>query len=205
MTGLIVLAIAIPLLLAYLWLARAAVRYAKRKTGSNLVVALVIVGILVVTFGDTVFNRWYHKEVLCKREDVGVKVFERVMLPARYWDEVNNRPNLPLTMSNEKPFLGRYAEIEKYERGGSRPFTAHERTEATVVDLETGHVLSRFVDYMPAGGTWWAMPLTLFGQGSIIGWLLSRGSSPGCEGLQPFGKVDAKRSVFEKYSKGEVK
>lgn len=205
MIGLIVLAITVPLLLGYLWLARAAVRYTKRKTGSNLIAALAVVGILVITFGDTVFNRWYHKEVLCKREDVGMKVFETVMLPAGYWDEENNRPQLPLTMSREKPFLGRYAEMEKYERGGSRPFTAYERSEATVVDLQTGRVLSRFVDYMPAGGTWWAMPLMLFGRGSIVGWLMSRGSSPGCEGLPPFGKVDAKRSVFEKHSQGEIK
>lgn len=205
MTGLIILAIAVPLLLAYLWLARAAVRYAKRKTGSNLVAALVVVGILVITFGDTVFNRWYHKEILCKWYDVGGRVFERVKLPAEHWDEVNSRPNLPLTMSKEKPFLERYAEIEKYERGGMRPFTAHERSETTVVDLQTGRVLSRYVDYSPAGGTWWAMPLALFGRGSIIGWLLSRGSPYGCVGLQPYGKVDVRESIFEKYSKGESK
>lgn len=215
MIGLIVLAITVPLLLGYLWLARAAVRYTKRKTGSNLIAALAVIGILVITFGDTVFNRWYHKEVLCKREDVGGQVFEKVTLPAEHWDDANNRPNLPLTMSREKPFLGRYAEIGKFERGGSRPFTAYERSEATVVDLQTGRVLSRFVDYMPAGGTWWAMPLMLFGQSSVIGWLLSRGDSPSCVGnpshqevvakRSAFDKVDVRRSVFEKSSKGEPK
>jgi hypothetical protein len=215
MIGLIVLAIAVPALLAYLWLARAAVRYAKRKTGSNLIAALAVIGVLIVTFGDTVFNRWYHKEVLCKRNEVGGQVFEKVILSAEHWDEANNRPNLPLTMSREQPFLGRYAEIGKHERGGSYPFTAYEKDETVVIDIQTGHVLSRFVDYSPAGGTWWAMPLTLFGQSSVIGWLLSRGTAPGCDGLPMYGKVDiqeglfdkvdVRRSVFEKHSTGEIK
>lgn len=203
MTGLIVLVIAIPLFLGYLWLMRATVRYAKRKTGSNFIATLAVGGILVLTFGDTAFNRWYHKEVLCKGEEVGGQVFEKVILPAEHWDDANNRPNLPLTMSREKPFLGRYAEIEKHERGGSFPFTAYEKNETVVVDLQSGHMLSRYVDYSPAGGTWWAMPLTLFGQTTVIGWLLSRGISPGCEGLPPYGKVDVRESVLEKRSMGE--
>lgn len=48
MIGLLVLVITIPLLLAYLWLAGAAVFYAKRKTGSNLVAALAVIGIFIV-------------------------------------------------------------------------------------------------------------------------------------------------------------
>lgn len=38
----------------YLWLACSALRYAKRKTGSNLMVTLAVLGILVVTCGDIV-------------------------------------------------------------------------------------------------------------------------------------------------------
>lgn len=201
--GLIVLAICVLLLIAYLWFVRTVVRYIKRKTGSNLIAALAVIGILIVTFGDTLFNRWYHKEVLCKRNEVGGQVFEKVILPAEYWDDANNRPNLPLTMSREKPFLGRYAEIWNHERGGSFPFTAYEKNETIVVDISTGHVLSRFIDYSPAGGMWWAMPLTLFGQGSVIGWLLSRGSSPSCDGFSTYAKVDVRESVFDKYSNGE--
>ncbi|MES2353862.1 MAG: hypothetical protein V4568_05525 [Pseudomonadota bacterium] len=180
MIGLIVLAITVPLLLGYLWVARAAVRYVKRKTGSNWMMVLTVIGILMLTFGDTLFNRWYHKNVLCKREDVGSKIFERVTLPEEYWDNENNLPKLPLTMSKNKPFLGRYAAIEKYEQEGFFPLTAYERRESSVVDIQTNKTLSRFVDYAPMGGLWWAVPLSLFGEKSIIGWLLSRGSSPSC-------------------------
>lgn len=38
----------------YLWLACSALRYAKRKAGSNLMVTLAVLGILVVTCGDIV-------------------------------------------------------------------------------------------------------------------------------------------------------
>lgn len=178
MTGLIILAIAVPLLLAYLWLARAAARYAKRKTGSNLVAALVVVGIFVITFGDTVFNRWYHKEVLCKREDVGVRIFERVQLPAEYLDKETLRPSFPLPL--KQPFFTRLSPKELRANSGFFPLTAHGRIERTIVANESGKVLARFVDYWPTGGPWWGAPIAWFGESSIIGWLHSRRYVPSC-------------------------
>jgi hypothetical protein len=178
MTGLIVLAITVPLLLAYLWLARAAVRYAKRKTGSNVVAALAVVGILVLTFGDTVFNRWYHKEVLCKREDVGMRIFERVQLPTEYLDKKTLRPSFPLPL--EQPFFSRLSPKELRTNSGIFPLTAYGRIERTIVDNASGKVLARFVDYWPAGGPWWGIPISWFGESSLIGWLYSRQHVPTC-------------------------
>jgi hypothetical protein len=200
MIGLIVLTIAVLLLLAYLWLLRAAIRYTKRKTGSNFMAMLAVVGVLVLTFGDTLFNHWYHKSVLCKREDVGVKVFEKVILPQGYWDDENNLPKLPLIMSRENPFLNRYVRIKQYKQGGFFPLTFYERYESSVVDIQTNKTLSRFVDYIPMGGPWWAAPLSLFGEKNLIGWLLSRGNSPGCFDHPINLAVDSLRAPFVKFA-----
>lgn len=179
MIGLIVLAIAVPLLLGYLWLARAAVRYTKRKTGSNLIAALAVIGILVITFGDTFFNRWYHKEVLCKREDVGVRIFERVKLPAEFLDKETLLPKLPFPLSRE-PFFARFSQKELRTNAGFFPLTAYGRIERTIVDNESDKVLARFVNYWPAGGPWWGAPIAWFGESSLIGWLYSRQRVPTC-------------------------
>lgn len=178
MTGLIVIAIAVPLLLAYLWLARAAVRYAKRKTGSNAVAALVIVGILVITFGDTVFNRWYHKEVLCKREDVGIRILERVKLPQDFLDDKTQRPRFPLPL--DRAFFTRFSTVELRTSAGLFPLTAHGRIERSIVDSHSGKVLARFVDYWPAGGPWWGAPIAWFDESNLVGWLLGRRHVPTC-------------------------
>lgn len=178
MTGLIFLAIAIPLLLAYLWLARAAVRYAKRKTGSNFVVALVVVGILVVTFGDTAFNRWYHKEVLCKQEDVGVRIFEKIQLPAEYLDRKTLRPIFPLPL--DQPFFEQFSAEELRGSSGFFPLTAYGRKERTIVNNQSGKVLARFVNYYPLGGPWWLVPIDWFGEDTLIGWFNSRQRRPSC-------------------------
>lgn len=179
MIGLIVLAISVPLLLAYLWLVRAAVRYTKRKTGSNLLAALAVVCILVITFGDTVFNRWYHKEVLCKREEVGVRIFEKVELPKEYLDKEMQLQKLPFPLS-QAHFFAKFSLNESVVISGLFPFTANGRIERIIVDNESDKVLAQFVDYWPAGGPWWGMPFEWFGESSLIGWLRSRQQLPSC-------------------------
>lgn len=205
MIGLIVLAIAVPALLAYLWLARAAVRYAKRKTGSNLIAALAVIGILIVTFGDTVFNRWYHKEVLCKREDVGLQIFERVPLPTEYLDQEKLRPIFPLPL--EQPFFSRFSLKEFRTNSGYFPLTAHGRIErsVSVTDNKSDKVIARFVDYWPSGGPWWGRPLEWFSESSLIGWLYSRQHTPTCfqDGTQ--NALLAVSSYFYVTYQGELK
>ena len=210
MIGLTFLAIFAVLLIGYFWLLRATVRYAKRKTGSNVIAALAVLGVLVLTFGDTIFNRWYHKEVLCKRDDVGVKIFATAELPPEYWDDIHNKPNLPTTMmfgTNPKPFLDRYVAIDKYEYGGTFPFTAYEMNKLSTVDLKTGQTLSQFIDYTPAGGTWWAWPLKFLGENNMIGWVLSRGSVTWCgiNNQRASDAVDSIRHAFKKTLEGQMK
>jgi len=194
MTGLVVLAIAVPLLLAYLWLARAAVRYAKRKTGSNLVVTFVVVGFFVVTFGDTVFNRWYHKEVLCKREDVGVRIIEKIQLPVDFMDQKTQRPNFPLPL--DQPFFKQFSTAELRTSSGFFPLTAHGRKERTIVNNQSGKVLARFVDYYPLGGSWWLVPIDWFGEDTLIGWLNSRQRRPSCFGGATIDSLSTISSYF---------
>ncbi len=198
MIGLIVLAIGILLLIGYGWLLIATNRFVKRRTGSRILAWLAVAGILFSTFVDTVFNRWYHKEVLCNRDDVGVKIFETVKLPSELWDEQNNLPRLPSSMTTEAPFLERYADVEKYDRSGWWPLTAHIRYETGVIDVKTGRMLSRFVNYEPAGGMWWSFPLSLFGETTTVGWLMSREQVPSCFQFQRDGSVQARRGPFER-------
>ncbi|MEO6565402.1 MAG: hypothetical protein ABIO63_05155, partial [Casimicrobiaceae bacterium] len=146
MIGLLVLAIGALLLVAYLWLVKTTFRYVKRRTGSNVYASISILGILLLTVGDTLFNRWYVSNVLCEREDVGVKIFETVKLNREHWDEVNNRPNLPSSMITGKPFLGRYIQVKSNDRGGFWPLTAYSRNQLQIVDTHSERVLSRFVD-----------------------------------------------------------
>lgn len=178
MIGIILLAIGVPLLLSYLWLARTAVRYAKKKTDSNFVAGLVVVGILVITFGDTVFNRWYHKEVLCKSEDVGVRIFEKIQLPAEYLDRKTLRPIFPLPL--DQPFFMRLSPVELRTNSGVFPLTAHGRIERKIVDNQSNRVLARVVDYYPSGGPWWVAPIGWFSESSLVGWLYSRQRTPSC-------------------------
>lgn len=179
MIGLIVIIVTALLLIAYLCLLRITVRYAKRKTGSNFVAALAVVGLLVVTFGDTLFNRWYHKEVLCKREDVGLKIFERVKLPPEFIDEKTQQPNLPFLLTSNV-FFEHFTQEESRINAGLFPLTAYGRIERKILNLESGKVLAKFVDYWPSGGPWWAFPLKWFDETTIIGWLNSRQQTPTC-------------------------
>lgn len=178
MMGLIVLAISVLLLLAYLWFARTVVRYIKRKTGSNLIAAFAAIGILLVTFGDTLFNRWYHKAVLCKRADVGIHIIEKVLLPKEYLDKDKLRPNFPLPL--EQPFFSRFSLKETRTNSGYFPLTAHGRVERSVVDSNSGKVIAKFVDYWPSGGPWWGTPLEWLDESSFIGWFYGRQHVPTC-------------------------
>jgi hypothetical protein len=212
MIGLIVISGVILFLAFYLWLLIKVVKFVKRKTNSNVLAGLSVLALLVLTIGDTVINRLYHKEVLCKREDVGVKIYSTVEVPPKYWDENNNRPILKELMNRGrvspehfKPFLGRYSEAEKFENGGLWPLTSYTRHVSTVVDVQTGRVLSRFVDYERTGGVWWLFPLGFADSDSMIGWLIGQGDkSNSCYEHPTDLIVEASRGVFQK-SKGDKK
>ena len=195
-------------LYGYYRLLRAAARYAKRKTGSNLIAMLAIIGVLFLSFGDVGFRRWYHKEVLCKREDVGIKIFAKAKLSKEFWDETYETPDfIELPDQNnippDKPFAGRFTKIIKSEREGTFPLTEHIRWEVGVVDLESEQQLSRFVDYQQSSLPWWLTPLRLVNPVSGWGWLFigTRGMyGPSCFKLASGLRVRAQKDVFEKSS-----
>lgn len=212
MLGLILLPIFGLFIFAYLWLLRTTYRATKRKTGSYLKAVLAVIGVLVLTCGDTFFNRWYHREILCQREDVGVKIFAKAQVPPEYWDDKNHRPILDKLMNRDrhpsqdlKPFLDRYAATEKFEKGGWFPLTAYERHVTGVVDVKTGQMLSQFVDYWPAGGMWWLYPLKFIRADSAIGWVLSRGQPNSCFQYPTNHIVEARWDTFQKQSIGDTK
>lgn len=179
MIGLLILAIAIPLLVGYVWLLKAIVRYVKRKTGSSFVASIAFACMLFFAFGDVAINRWYHKEILCQHEAVGFQLLERVNLPPQYLDSVSHAPKLPFPLDTD-PFFSRFSLEESRSTAGIFPFTANGRIERRVIDRNTGHVLARFVDYWPSGGPWWLAPLKWLGEDTLIGWLRSRQSAPSC-------------------------
>jgi hypothetical protein len=213
MIGLTVFVIVIIFLIFYVWLIVKVAKFVKRKTGSSRLAILSIFVVFALTVGDTIINRLYHKEVLCKRDDVGVKIFSIVEVPTEYWDKENNKPILKELMNKDrvspdrfKPFLGRYAETEKFENGGLWPLTSYSRHVATVVDTQAGQVLGQFIDYERTGGTWWLFPLGLAGSNSMIGWFTSRGNgSNSCYEHPTDLIVDTNRGVFQNKSKGEQK
>ncbi|RLJ61232.1 hypothetical protein [Sulfurisoma sediminicola] len=206
MIGLLILGTAAILLAAYIWLLRATARTVKRRTGSNRWAVMAVVGILVLTFGDTVFNRWYHKEVLCKRDDVGAKVFETVEVPEESWNRNFRRAEISDRNTRQTPFLRRYAVIEAYTSGGWYPLTRYQRYEYAIVDIKTERLLGRFANYEPAGGLWWTLPLGLFGENTLIGWLSSRGRSSGCfDNPNKPGPLDVIHGAFMLSKNGDAK
>jgi len=178
MIGLFILVIGAAALVGYLWLIGWVIRFTKHKTGSNVAVALAVIGIFVVTFGDTAFNRWYHTQVLCKRSDVGVTVFKRIAVPDEYLDAATQRLKLPLPL--EQPFFARFSNKEERTREGWFPMTAHGRIERSIIDTTTGEMVARLVNYWPEGGPWWATPIKWFKEDTIVGWMRSRWKTPTC-------------------------
>lgn len=178
MVGLIVIFTSIVLLIGYLWLIYAAASFVNRKTGSHLAATIAVLVILVLTFGDTIFNNWYHKEVLCKRDDVGIKVFKEVELPAEYINEQTGEPTIPYPY-DKIPFFMKFSVKETRETHGLFPWTKYMREERRIVVNETGETLAQFVTYNALGG-WWTYPLDLFNENSLIGWLSSRRHAPSC-------------------------
>lgn len=185
MTALIISLIAIPLLVVYCWLIYATAYAVHRRSQSRKLAASAIFGILVLTFGDTAFNSWYHRTVLCAHEDVGVTVFEAVAVNEDHWDKNSIAATIDDRNTRESPFLGRYAVTNSYTDGGWYPLTRYQRREFAIIDTKTGKALSRYVNYEPTGGWWWAYPLTLFGEKTLVGWLLSRGRAANCYDYPP--------------------
>ena len=130
-----------------------------RKTHSVWQVVGVTIILALLPIGDTVFNRWYHQNTLCTRDDVGLRVFERVKLPPRYYDNQGRFKEPNGWFSGTLLLDGRYQKRSGYTEGGAFPFTAYERRFSGVFDVGQQRFISYEADYWAKGGGWWLVIL----------------------------------------------
>ena len=113
----------------------------------------------LLPISDTIVNRWFHKNTLCTRDDVGLHVYERVKLAPRYYDSKGRFKEPEGWFSGAVLLNGRYQKRSGYTEDGVFPFTAYEKRFSGVFDTEQMRFISYEVDYWTKGGGWW---LTIF-------------------------------------------
>lgn len=138
----------------YLWVVVKGTRWAYRKFAVPGAIGAVAIFFLLPTW-DTLANRWYHENVLCKRTEVGLRVYEHVKLPSQYYD---NRGRFK---EPEGWFSGRTLVSNRYQRqsgnlqGGIFPLTKYEKRYSAVFDQQENKLISYEADYWTKGGGWW--------------------------------------------------
>ena len=142
----------------YLWAAINSARWAYRKTHSVWAIAGMLTICALIPTWDTAVNRIYHKQVICKKSEIGLHVFENVTLPAEFYDA----RGIPLIFDgygnfDTKKVGTRYKEDGKYEHEGAW-LTGAVKYTFEINDVQSGHVLARFTNYYAAGGGWILIP-----------------------------------------------
>jgi len=154
--GIILLPLGALVIGLYLWVVVKGTRWAYRKYALPGTVAAIAFFALLPTW-DTIANRWYHKNVLCKRSEVGLHIYEHVKLPSQYFDN-HGRFKEP-----EGWFSGRTLVSNRYQRQSSNleegifPLTKHEKRFSGVFDQQQQKLISSEVDYWTSGGGWWSI------------------------------------------------
>jgi hypothetical protein len=152
--GIILLPLGALVIGLYLWAVVKGTRWAYRKFSIQGAIAAIAFFALLPTW-DTIANRWYHKNVLCKRSEVGLQIFEQVKLPSEYYD------NQGRFKEPEGWFSGRTLVSNRYQRqsgelqGGYFPVTKHEKRFSGVFDQKEKRLISYEADYWTKGGGWW--------------------------------------------------
>src|SRR5450756_19367 len=138
----------------YLWAVVKGTRWVYRKLAIPGAIAAIAFFALLPTW-DAIANRWYHKNVLCKRSEVGLHVYEHVKLPSQYYD------NQGRFKEPEGWFSGRTLVSNRYQRqsgnlqDGVFPMTKHEKRFSGVFDQQEQRLISYEADYWTKGGGWW--------------------------------------------------
>ncbi len=153
--GIILLPVGALVIGLYLWMGARSVRWIFANSHSIWAGIGVATFLVLLPIGDTIVNRWYHKNVLCARDDVGLHVIERVILPNGYYDNKGRFKEPNGWFSGNAILEGRYQRRSGYMDGGTYPFTAHEKRYAGVFDLREQKFISHEVDYWTKGGGWW--------------------------------------------------
>lgn len=152
--GMVLLPLGALVLGMYLWLAVKGTRWAYRKLAVPGVLAAIAFFSLLPTW-DTIANRWYHKNVLCKQTEVGLHIYERVKLPPQYYDDSGRFKEPEGWFSGRTLVINRYQRQSGFSEGGIFPVTKYEKRFSTVFDKAEGRTISYELDYWTRGGGWW--------------------------------------------------
>jgi len=152
--GIILLPLGALVIGLYLWGAAKGTRWAYRKFAAPGAIAAIAVFVLLPTW-DTIANRWYHKNVLCKRSEVGLHVYEHVKLPSQYYDDRGRFREPEGWFSGRTLAINRYQRQSGYLEGGIFPVTRHEKRFSAVFDQQERRQISYEADYWTKGGGWW--------------------------------------------------
>jgi len=181
----------------YLWIVVKGTRWTYRNFEAKGAIAAIVFFVLLPTW-DALINQYYFKEVLCKRPDVGLQIYRKIVLPTEMYDDKGN-PKLPDSMNDPKhPFLGKYIFDIHYKDEGSYPVTANRHLFQGAYDISTGQFVSKFEDYQPTGGWLWTRIFRPVLNTSDYDWIMSRGSKQSCFERDQFWKMlsEAKAKPF---------
>ena len=120
---------------------------------------LALAAFVLIPTWDTLVNRIYHKQVICKNREIGIQVFESIRLPSDLYDA----GGVPLIFDrygkfDEKKTENRYKESSKYVEEGAW-LTGVTKYTFEIIDAQSGRALARFTNYFAAGGGWPFLPL----------------------------------------------
>jgi hypothetical protein len=156
--GIILLPLGALVIGLYLWVVVKSARWAYRRSHSIwAIVGVLIISVLIPSW-DTLANRIYHKEVICKKPEIGIHVLENIRLPPEFYDERGN----PLIFDRHGNFDGskignRFKESGKYVNEGGW-LTGSVKYTFEISDVQSDRVLARFTEFYAAGGGWVLMP-----------------------------------------------
>lgn len=156
--GIVLIPLGVLVIGLYLWVVVKGTRWAYRKYAAKGALAAVAMFVLLPTW-DTIANHWYHKNVLCARDDVGLQIFSRIRLSPQYYDNFGRFKEPEGWFSGRTLIDGRYQRQSGNFQEGVFPLTRYERRFSGVIDTKEKKLISSEVDYLTRGGGWWLIVL----------------------------------------------
>jgi hypothetical protein len=156
--GAIFLLIAIPLLMAYLWMVSKTTRwmrnqYPQTKWPARL---MLIFWILLPTW-DSILALGYHRYVCATDSEVGVHIYQTVKLDPRLFDPNTGEPMIYDKYHDlDRQIVGENIAIEilQHKEIGVWPLKVIS-FGVRVVNKKNNTVLTEYKDYYASGGAWW--------------------------------------------------
>lgn len=159
-----------------------------RKTKYRIPIYIGILIFSIIPFGDVIFNRLYHQIILCKREDVGMKVYEKIHLPEEYYlkngylkDLLPSQKYLSEIANSSEKIENRYQYVETRSEDGVYPWTRYRKYFSGVFDVSASRYIGTYVEYQAIGGGWWFFLVNpIWRRLSYNGTDMEIGSNNGC-------------------------